>query len=84
MKKNPFILLFCLLQLFFVFFYIFKESQIIQLSYEKQKYEKTKKELLEHKKNLVHELHVLKNKQSIKEFALNNKMEKLQLKAIRR
>lgn len=83
MKKNPFIILFFALQLFLVFFYIFKESQIIKLSYQKQKYEKTKKELTEHKKNLTHELHMLKNKNSIKEYARKNNMEKLKLKAIR-
>lgn len=84
MKKNAFIFFFCAVQLFLVFFYIFKESQIIKLSYEKQKYEHLKKELLERKKNLIHELHMLKNKQAIKEYAEKNGMVPLTLTAINR
>lgn len=84
MKKNKFIFLFLGIQLFLVFFYIFKESQIIKLSYEKQKYEKEKQDLLEHKKQCLHTLHILKNKNHIKEYALKNNMESLKLKAIKR
>lgn len=72
------------IQIFLVFFYIFKESQLISLSYKKQKYEKNKKDLREQEKQLINTLHILKNKALINESALKNGMKKLNLEAIKK
>lgn len=83
MKRNQLLIIIVAIQLFFVFFYIFKESQIIKLSYQKQKLEQQKKELIEEKKRSLHILHLLKNKSALKEAAQQKGMEKLKLRAIR-
>ena len=69
MKRSLFITVFIAAHLFFVFFQIHQHSQIIKLSYRKQKNELTLKKLTQQKLDLTQQLYVLKNKSAIKDFA---------------
>lgn len=84
MKKNIFISLFLLVHLFFVFFYIYKESQIIKLSYQTQKLSKLIDKLTEEKQYLNRTLQTAQNHNQIKIFAQNDlKMNKINLNQIK-
>lgn len=83
MKKNSTFIVFAGLQLFLIFFYIHHQSMAIKLSYQKQKYEKTKLELAQKKQELTHALHEIRNLAEIKAFALNAKMRKITLDQVR-
>lgn len=69
MKKRVFLVTFVVTQLFFVFFHIHKQSRIISLSYDKQKYEKLKAELLQQKQQLQQTLHIAHARSTIKQYA---------------
>jgi len=49
-KKNILLFFVIISNVFLIFFYIYKQSRIIQLSYEKQKYESELKAILDEKK----------------------------------
>jgi hypothetical protein len=83
MKRKLFLSLFICIQLFFVFFYIHDQSQRIQLSYQKQKYEKKKAELTEKRQALAQALHASHNLAAIKAFALRSHMQKIKLHQIK-
>jgi hypothetical protein len=70
-------------QLFFIFFQIYKQTRLITLSYQKQKHEKFKFDLLEKKQHLKQLLHATHNYTAIKEFALKHTMQKIQLSQIK-
>ncbi len=70
MKKGTlFFILFLTTHIFFVFFYIHKESRIIKLSYQKQKHEKLIKDLEQQKQDLTQNFLTMQNHLEIKEFA---------------
>lgn len=83
MKRKFSLTLFVSIQLFFVFFYIYDQSQKIKLSYQKQKYEKLKAELLEKRQTFKQALHATHNLAAIKAFAINSKMHKVKLHQIK-
>ncbi len=83
MKRKLSLTLFVGIQLFFVFFYIYDQSQKIQLSYQKQKYEKLKVELLDKRQTLKQALHATHNLTAIKAFAINSNMHKVKLHQIK-
>lgn len=69
MHKRLFLVTFIAAQLFFIFFHIHKQSRVIRLSYDKQKYEKLKSELLEQKQQLEQTLHIAQSRSTIKQYA---------------
>lgn len=69
MKKRIFLITFVATQLFFIFFHIYKQSTIIRLSYDKQKYEKHKADLLQQKQELQQNLHIAHARSTIKKYA---------------
>lgn len=80
MKKESFIFLFIAVNLFFIFFQIYKNSKIIKVSFEKQRNEKLKEELINHKITLSQQLCALQNKAEIKQYAVDTlQMEKIKL-----
>ena len=83
MKKRTFIALFITINLLFIFLYIHKQSTIIKLSFEKQRNEKLKEELMLQKNTLIQQLHTLNTKPAIKEHAAKTLgMKKIDLKQI--
>lgn len=71
MKKAVFFTIFISAQVTFVFLQIHQYSQIIKVSYKKQKSEKIKSNLAQKKQELTHQLYALHNRSHIKEFAMN-------------
>jgi cell division protein FtsL len=69
MRKSPFILVVIGVNLFFVFFLVYKNSHIVELSFQKQQLEKNKALLLKEKDRLQQQLCVVQNKKTIKKFA---------------
>jgi len=85
MKKATFIALFIATHIFFIFFQINKHNQIITLSYQKQKYEKEKKELLQQEQTLSQKLCEIKKRSHITKYAKKTlKMSKVKLKQIKK
>jgi hypothetical protein len=71
------------MQIMFIFLYIHKQSTIIKLSYEKQRNEKQKEELLLRKNMLIQQLQGLQNRTIVKEYATKKLgMKKIQLPQI--
>ncbi|MBA3954454.1 hypothetical protein H0X48_04000 [Candidatus Dependentiae bacterium] len=70
-NKKLFIGFFLVVQVFLIFFHIHKQSSFTTLSYQKQKYEKRKNELIDLKQQLKQALYTAQNLSSIKQFALN-------------
>lgn len=84
MKKKWFIGLFLGVNVFFIFFHIHKQSRLIKFSYQKQKNEIVREELIHQKKELEHQLQALKNHTNISKYAQATlKMEKVRLSAIK-
>ncbi|HEX2977657.1 MAG TPA: hypothetical protein VHO47_00840 [Candidatus Babeliales bacterium] len=69
MRKRTFIAFFVGIHLTFIVLVIHKQSLFISLSFEKQRLEKQKLELLQEKDTLSQELFALNNKSDIKKFA---------------
>jgi len=69
MKKRVFLGVFISTQLFFVCFHIDRQSRMVKLSYEKQRYEQTLKTLSDRKQQLRSHLGALQNHQKIATFA---------------
>lgn len=85
MKKKLSFLAFILVQLFFVFFYIYNSSYGIKLSYQKQKKEKEINKLNLKKQKLKQDLICLKDKSYIKKYAKENlKLESINLSQVKR
>ena len=72
MGSRAFITLFILIHVIFIFLQIHKQSYGIKLSYQKQKNEKNKQQLIEKKNNLTQELHTMQNRSDIKKYAENS------------
>lgn len=71
MKKIPFILIFIAGNFILIFLQIFKQSEIIKLSYQKQRNEKLKSSLMQTKAKLEQQLYKLKDAKEVKNFAKN-------------
>jgi len=85
MKKPTFIILFIGTNIFFIFVQVYKQSQVIKLSYQKQKNEAEKEALSQKKDDLTQQLYALKNRTSIKKYAQNKlNMRKINLKQIKK
>ena len=85
MKKITFIVLFIATHIFFMLFQINNRSQITKLSYQKQKYENQKKNLLQKQQELSQQWYQMRKRSTIKKFAKNNlKMGKVKLKQIKK
>lgn len=85
MKKTGFILIFISTHVTFVFLQIHQYSHLINNSYQKQKTEKMKEQLLQKKQALTHQLYALHNKTAIKNFAQNQlKMEPIDMQQIKK
>lgn len=72
MKRSTFIAIFIGTNLSFVLLHIHKQSQIIKLSYIKQKIEVEKLQLSKQKQELTHQLHTVHDRATVKQFAVNN------------
>lgn len=69
MKKYLFLITFIIVNIFFIIFYISKESKIIKLTYQNQKFEKKIKSLEKEKQKLNIELLTVQDHLEIKKFA---------------
>lgn len=84
MKQSPFTIIIISVNIFIVFFLVYKNSQIVELSFQKQNYEKTKALFLKEKDRLQQQLCLSQSKSSIKHFAKNElTMEKIKPKHIK-
>jgi len=69
----------------FVAAQIHKQSKLVKLSYEKQRYETEKEKLIKKKQELTNSLYALKNPAKVKEFATETlHMEPLNLNQVKR
>ena len=85
MKKRNFLGLFIFVHIGFIFMQIYKQSYLVQLTYEKQHHEKIKHELLEKKNYLTQQWYIMQNRSAIKEFAQQELgMKKVALKQIKK
>lgn len=69
MKRSTFIAIFTITHVMFILLIIHKQNRFINLSYQKQKKEKQKVELVEKKKDLMRQQYVLTNLQHVKQIA---------------
>ena len=69
MQKRKFIILFIGTHIGFIFLQIHKQSYLVKLSYQKQKKEKLQQDILEKKKQLTQQWHMVQNRSAIKDFA---------------
>lgn len=83
MKKPSFIILFASIQIFLIFFYIHHQSMVIKLSFQKQKSEKRRRELVHKIQQLKQALHTSHDLAHIKEFATQSQMQKVHLNQIK-
>ncbi len=84
MKRSPFILIVMSVQVLLIFFLIYKNSRIVELSFQKQQQEKVKNALLKEKERLQQKLCMAQDKTAIKHYAQHElKMEKINPKAIK-
>lgn len=84
MKRPPFILAAIGVNLFLIFFLIYKNSRIVALTFHKQQQERTKIALLKEHERLQQKLCVVQNKAAIKQFAENElTMEKINAQHIK-
>jgi len=78
MKRSAFVAVFVTTNLAFVLLHIHKQSQIIKFSYEKQKIEAEKAQWCKQKQELTHQLHTIHDRTSVKQFAQNTLIKKLE------
>lgn len=79
MKRSTFVVIFVSTNLAFVVLHIHKQSQIIKLSYVKQKIEMERADLDKRKRELTHDLQTVHDRGLVKQFAVN----KLDLKPVK-
>jgi len=85
MKRSLFISTFIGVHLFFAFFQVHKHSNLIKLSYQKQKHELTRENLIQKKRDLTQQLYALQDRAAIKEFAQQElKMEKVSINQVKK
>ena len=79
MKRSAFVAIFVTTNLAFILLHLHKQSQIIKLSYVKQKIELEKIQLDKQKQELTHQLQTVHDRASVKQFATH----KLELKPVK-
>lgn len=85
MKQPLFVALFISTHLVFVFLQIYKHTQLVALSFQKQKNERTLSTLQEKKQELTNKWCSRINRSEVKKIALEQlKMKPIQLSAIKR
>jgi hypothetical protein len=84
MKRSPIIPLFIGVHLLCMVLQIYKHSLFVQASYTKQKNELDRESLIQERQRLTQELQVLKNRNSIKQYAQAKQMKTLRLNQIKR
>lgn len=72
MQRSTFIAIFISTNVGFVLLHLHKQSQIIKLSYEKQKIEYEKAQLHKQQQELTHQLYTTHDRAQVKQFAANN------------
>jgi predicted membrane protein len=82
-KKGSFFVLFLAMQILLLFFYIYHQSMLIKLSYQKQKLEKKKLALSQKRQELKQALHAQHDLAQIKDFAVQSKMRKITLNQVK-
>lgn len=84
MNQKAFSVIFVLVNLFFIFFLVFKNSRIVELTFSKQKREKEKIALIKHKEQIEQKLLLAQSRGAIKEYANNYLgMDRIKLKDIK-
>jgi hypothetical protein len=84
MNNRMFITFFISIHIIFIFLQIHKQSYGIELSYQKQKHEKMRQELIEKKNSLIQELNIAQHRSTIKGYAQNTlKMKEISLSQIK-
>ena len=71
MKQSTFITLFLVLNITLVLVHLYKQNQIIKLSYIKQKMELERISLSKQKEALTHQLSIVHDRNQVKQFAQN-------------
>ncbi len=85
MKKTLFIAVFIGAHIIFIFLQIHKHSQVIHYSYEKQKKETQKNNLIQKRQLVEQQQYAIKNRSTIKQFAGNVlRMKKVKLSQIKK
>lgn len=84
MKRSWFITLFISTHILFILLIIHKQNRFIDLSYQNQKKEKQKNELLNSKKELTNQLYAQANHSHIKTYAIKNGMEPISLAQVKK
>jgi hypothetical protein len=85
MKQSTFITLFIGIHLSFIFIQIYKHTQLVTLSFQRQKNERILVSLLETKTNLINKWHSCINRTEVKRIAQNDlNMKPIQLHTIKR
>ena len=85
MKRAAFLVVFIIAQICFIVLLIYKQSKIIEISYQKQRNEKTKDRLFQKKSDLIQKLYEIKNHSKIKQYAAEElKMKKVGLSQIKK
>ena len=82
-KKSGITIAFIAFQIFLIFFYIHHQSRLIRYSYQQQKLEKKRVDLLNKKRELTHALHASYNLSKIKDFAVQANMQKITLNQVK-
>jgi hypothetical protein len=83
MRIKSFTAFFCLSQIIFIFLLIEKEGRFVRTSFEKQRLEKKRHELIDLQDNLTQQLYALQSRSSIKQFALEKlAMQQLSLSSV--
>ena len=86
MKKDlTFLFVFVTVQISLITLQIYKQNKIIELSYQKQKNEKSRDNLFQKKNELLQKLYELQNRKSIKRFSEDKlKMKKVGIKQVKK
>ena len=66
---SVFLVVLVIINLLFVFLQIYKQTQLVKLSYRKQRIEKEQSELNKYRNELVHKLHLQQSSKAVKQYA---------------
>lgn len=84
MKQSPFLVAVIGVNIFIVFFLVYKNSRITELSFQKQNHEKTRSLLFKEKERLQQQLCLAHSKSLVKNYAKKElAMEKIKAHAIK-
>jgi cell division protein FtsL len=84
-RTKRYLTLFILINIFFIFLLIYKQSRFTKASYDQQMFEQQRNDLREEEMMLTRELYELKNPKKINEYATKKLgMKKMDLKQARK